>query len=165
MPLPCLPKAGRLRFPRPGVFSVLEACRPGNGTWSCGATGLSRPREWSQEKAFCDNVEREFKFEQTAQDLNPFVVAGRYREARQELAGSQQVLIWSRAEVNSQDLQRAGESFSKLWQHMTHCSDRAVNPNLRFGSLSVPPRQVAFCNVARFIPRFFMARKRNAPQK
>jgi len=35
MPLTCLPRAGRLRFPRPGGFSVLEACRPGNGTWSC----------------------------------------------------------------------------------------------------------------------------------
>jgi len=66
-----------------------------------------------KKKHSATNVEREFKFEQTAQDLNPFVVAGRYREARQELAGSQQVLIWSRAEVNSQDLQRAGESFSK----------------------------------------------------
>ena len=57
-----------------------------------------------EKKHSATNVEMEFRFEQTAQDLNPFVVAGRYREARQELAGNQQVLIWSRAEVNSQDL-------------------------------------------------------------
>ena len=66
-----------------------------------------------KKKHSATNLEMEFRFEQTAQDLNPFVVAGRYRETRQELAGNQQVLIWSRAEVNSQDLKRAGESLSK----------------------------------------------------
>ena len=66
-----------------------------------------------KKKHSATNVEMEFRFEQTAQDFNPFVVAGRYRETRQQLAGNQHVVIWSRAEVNSQDLQRAGESLSK----------------------------------------------------
>src|SRR5437016_286770 len=62
-----------------------------------------------KKKHSATNVEMEFRFEQTAQDFNPFVVAGRYRETRQQLVGNQHVVIWSRAAVNSQDLQRAGE--------------------------------------------------------
>jgi len=77
-----LPKAGRqkkekkkkLPFPRPGVFSVLEACtHPAMGLGRASATGLSRPRRWSQEKHSATNVEREFKFEQTCTGLESLV--------------------------------------------------------------------------------------------
>jgi len=65
-----------------------------------------------KEKRSTKNTETEFRFEQTAQDLNPFVVAGRYRETHQDLPGNQKVRIWSRVELNPRDLQMAGDSLS-----------------------------------------------------
>jgi len=59
------------------------------------------------------NSQVEFRFQQTASDLNPFVVAGRYRETRKDLANNQSVHIWSRTEINSDRLQQAGDSLSK----------------------------------------------------
>ena len=65
------------------------------------------------EKRSARNSEREIRFEQTTDDLSSFVVAGRYHEAVQDLPGNQTVHVWSRAEIHSDELQRAGESLSK----------------------------------------------------
>jgi len=60
------------------------------------------------------NSQVEFRFQQTAsEDLNPFVVAGRYRETRKDLANNQGVHIWSRTEIDSDRLQQAGDSLSR----------------------------------------------------
>jgi hypothetical protein len=67
----------------------------------------------SKEKHSAKNAEVEFQFVQSAQDLNPFVIAGTYRETRQDLAGNQQIRIWSRTEINLQDLRQAGDLLSK----------------------------------------------------
>jgi hypothetical protein len=66
-----------------------------------------------KEKHSARNLEMEFRFEQTAADLNPFVVAGRYRETHQDLPGNQKLRIWSRTDVTSAQLQQAAESLSK----------------------------------------------------
>jgi hypothetical protein len=59
------------------------------------------------------NGEMEFRFEQTAADLNPFVVAGRYRETRQNLPGNQQLRVWSRTDVSGAQLRQATEVLCK----------------------------------------------------
>ena len=66
-----------------------------------------------REKHSAKNTEMEFHFEQTAADLNPFVVAGRYRQTRQDLSGNQQLRIWSRTDVSPAQLQQATEVLSK----------------------------------------------------
>jgi len=66
-----------------------------------------------KEKHSAKNSEMEFHFEQTAADLNPFVVAGRYRQTHQDLPGNQRLRIWSRTDVSSAQLQQAAESLSK----------------------------------------------------
>jgi hypothetical protein len=66
-----------------------------------------------KEKRSRQNGQVELRFEQTANDLSPFIVAGRYLETRQDLAENQKVHIWSRAALNSRSLQQAGESLSK----------------------------------------------------
>jgi hypothetical protein len=65
------------------------------------------------EKRSERNSEAEFRFEQTGEDLSAFVVAGRYREIIQDLAGNQKIHIWSRAEVHLDELQKAGDSLLK----------------------------------------------------
>jgi hypothetical protein len=65
-----------------------------------------------KEKHSGDKTAMQFRFPQTAEDLNPFVVAGRYREARQDV-GQQTVRVWSRSSSNAFDLQRAGDSLSR----------------------------------------------------
>jgi hypothetical protein len=64
-----------------------------------------------KQKQSAKNADMEFHFEQTAEDLNPFVVAGRYRETRQDLPGNQKLRIWSRTAVSS--TQRQAESLLK----------------------------------------------------
>src|SRR5260370_845160 len=66
-----------------------------------------------KEKHFAKNADMEFRFEQTAADLNPFVVAGRYRETHQDLPGNQRLRIWSRTDVTFAQLQQAAESLAK----------------------------------------------------
>jgi hypothetical protein len=66
-----------------------------------------------REKHSRKNAETEYRFEQTVLDLNPFVVAGRYREARENLAGNQRVTVWSRAELDPAELRRAGDSLAR----------------------------------------------------
>jgi hypothetical protein len=67
----------------------------------------------SKEKHFAKNSDMEFRFEQTAADLNPFVVAGLYLETHQDLQDNQRLRIWSRSDVNSAQLQQVVEALSK----------------------------------------------------
>jgi hypothetical protein len=60
-----------------------------------------------------DKTDIQFRFPQTAIDLNPFVVAGRYRETRQDLQRHQIVRVWSRPGSSAFDLRRAGDSLSR----------------------------------------------------
>lgn len=55
----------------------------------------------------------ELRFKQSEADLNPFVVAGRYRETVQQLGHRQKILVWSRADFNPATLQQAGDSLSR----------------------------------------------------
>jgi hypothetical protein len=66
-----------------------------------------------KEKHSRQNAEMEFRFEQTAADLNPFVVAGRYRETHPNLPGNRQLRVWSRTDVSRAQLQQATEALSK----------------------------------------------------
>jgi hypothetical protein len=66
-----------------------------------------------KEKHSVKNSQVEFRFQQTPADLNPFLVAGRYRETRQDLPNNQGVHIWSRGEINADRLQQAGALLSK----------------------------------------------------
>ena len=66
-----------------------------------------------KEKHSGDKTAMQFRFPQTAGDLNPFVVAGRYREMRQDLKGQRTVRVWSRSGSNAVDLRRADDSLSR----------------------------------------------------
>lgn len=59
------------------------------------------------------NGQIRFVFRQSSADLAPFVVAGHYREAWQQLFQSQDIHIWSRGELDQATLQREGESLSR----------------------------------------------------
>ncbi len=67
-----------------------------------------------KEKRSGKGAQTEFQFQQTADDLIPFVVAGRYRENRQDLAQDQKIRIWSLAGSNPVDLQPAGNSLAQV---------------------------------------------------
>ena len=58
-----------------------------------------------------ENVQ--FRFVQTEHDYIPFIVAGRYRETREDLAPNQKIRMWSRSEPPSAALRQAGESLSE----------------------------------------------------
>lgn len=66
-----------------------------------------------KEKQSGVKTEMQFRFPQLAGDLNPFVVAGRYREIRRDLQGHQSVRAWSRSGSNAFDFPRAGDSLSR----------------------------------------------------
>jgi len=66
-----------------------------------------------KEKHSRDKTDIQFRFPQTASDLNPFVVAGQYRETRQDLQGRQIVRVWSRSGSSAFDLRRADDSLSR----------------------------------------------------
>ena len=66
-----------------------------------------------KEKRSARKQETEVRFEQTAEDLSSFVVAGRYHELIQELPGHQEVHVWSRSEIHPDELRQAGDSLSK----------------------------------------------------
>jgi len=55
----------------------------------------------------------EYRFTQTAEDMNPFVIAGRYKEATQKLPRDQTVHIWTRSEVDAGQLRRSGEALAR----------------------------------------------------
>jgi len=57
--------------------------------------------------------EAEFRFTQSAKDSTPFVVAGHYREEKQDLAAHQLVHVWSRVGSDSFVLRHAAESLSR----------------------------------------------------
>lgn len=66
-----------------------------------------------KERHSGEKTEIQVRVPQTAEDLLPFVIAGRYREARQDLPQQQTVRIWSRDPLNSSDLRQAGDSLSR----------------------------------------------------
>lgn len=66
-----------------------------------------------REKHSAKNGGMEFRFQQTAANLNPFVVAGRYRESRPNLPGNQPLRVWSRTDVSRAQLQQTTEALSK----------------------------------------------------
>jgi hypothetical protein len=66
-----------------------------------------------KEKRSVKNSELEIRYQQTSNDLNPFVVAGLYRETRQDLHGNQRVHIWSRTELQPQSSRQAGDALAK----------------------------------------------------
>jgi len=66
-----------------------------------------------KEKHSAKNAEMEFHFQQTAADLNPFVVAGCYRESRPNLPGNQPLRVWSRTDVSRAQLQQTTEALFK----------------------------------------------------
>jgi hypothetical protein len=68
-----------------------------------------------KERRFGEKGEMQIRFPQTAADLIPFLVAGRYHETRQNLPQHQAVLIWSRAALNPSGLQPAGDSLSRAF--------------------------------------------------
>jgi hypothetical protein len=55
----------------------------------------------------------QYTFRQTAADLNPFVIAGKYVETRQTLAQEQTVHIWTRGKLDAAQLADSGESLSR----------------------------------------------------
>lgn len=59
------------------------------------------------------NQNTEYRFTQTAKDLNPFVVAGRYRETTQQLPDNQTVHVWSRSQLDEAQLRQSGESLAR----------------------------------------------------
>ena len=65
------------------------------------------------EKRSAKNDQTEFRFEQTSEDLNPFVAAGRYREMHQDLPGNQRLRIWSRNDVSPAQFRQTAEALSK----------------------------------------------------
>ena len=69
--------------------------------------GSGKERQSSEKSA------TQFRFAQAASDLNPFVIAGRYRETRQELPRHQTIRIWSRAELDSSQKGQASDSLSR----------------------------------------------------
>jgi hypothetical protein len=54
-----------------------------------------------------------FRFVQTQRDFNPFVIAGRYRETREDLPPDQKIRIWSRSQPDAGTLRQAAESVAK----------------------------------------------------
>ena len=64
-------------------------------------------------RRFGEKGDMQFRFPQTAEDLIPFLVAGRYYETRRDLPQHEAVLIWSRAALNPSGLQPAGDSISR----------------------------------------------------
>ena len=66
-----------------------------------------------KEKRSAKGGSVEYRFTQTAEDLNPFVVAGRYVEVQQTLAQDQKVRIWTRGKLDPAQLRDSGESLSR----------------------------------------------------
>jgi hypothetical protein len=56
----------------------------------------------------------EYRFTQSAEDLNPFVVAGRYIEFQQTLAPDQKIRVWTRGKLDLARLRDSGESLSRI---------------------------------------------------
>src|SRR5258708_13553108 len=67
-----------------------------------------------KEKHSRKGAQTEFQFQQTADDLIPFVVAGRYRETGQDLAHDQKMRIWSRAGSHPGDMQPTGNALAQI---------------------------------------------------
>ena len=66
-----------------------------------------------KEKRSGKNQDGEHLFTQMSDDLNPFVVAGKYRETQQQLAENQKVRIWTRSTLDTAQLRQSGEALSR----------------------------------------------------
>jgi len=66
-----------------------------------------------KEKRSAKGGSVEYRFTQTMEDLNPFVVAGRYSEVQQTLAPDQKVRIWTRGKLDPAQLRDSGASLSR----------------------------------------------------
>ena len=66
-----------------------------------------------KEKRPGKNQDGEHLFTQMSDDLNPFVVAGKYRETQQQLAENQKVRIWTRGTLDTAQLRQSGEALSR----------------------------------------------------
>jgi hypothetical protein len=98
----------------PGVFGF-GGVPPNN--WDLTVTA---PKEFlvhasgGKEKRSAKNAQMEIRYQQTSNDLNPFIVAGIYHETRQALPGrNQRVHIWSRTELQPQSSRQAGDALAK----------------------------------------------------
>lgn len=56
----------------------------------------------------------EYRYAQTADDLNPFVIAGKYFESRQTLSRDQAVRIWTRSKLDPAQLRESSEALSRV---------------------------------------------------
>jgi hypothetical protein len=56
----------------------------------------------------------EYRFTQTSEDLNPFVVAGAYQESQQTVAQDQKIRLWTRGKLDVAQLRDSGESLSHI---------------------------------------------------
>jgi len=67
-----------------------------------------------REKHSGKNSRGEYLFTQTSIDLNPFVVAGKYRETQQQLTENQRVRIWTRSAPDTAQLRQSGEALARM---------------------------------------------------
>lgn len=67
-----------------------------------------------KEKHSSKNAGGEYLFTQRTDDLNPFVVAGQYRETQQQLANNQNVRVWTRSAPDTAQLRQSGEALSRM---------------------------------------------------
>lgn len=57
----------------------------------------------------------QYSFRQTSDDLNPFVIAGKYVETRQALAQDQTIHVWTRGKLDAAQLATSGEALSRTF--------------------------------------------------
>jgi len=55
----------------------------------------------------------EYRFTQTTEDMNPFVIAGRYSDTIQKLPENQTIHIWTRSHLDADQLRQSGESLAR----------------------------------------------------
>jgi len=91
-----------------------------------------------KEKHSRKGAQTEFQFQQTADDLIPFVVAGRYRENRQDLAHDQKIRMWSRSGSNPIDLQPTGSSLAQILASYQSFFGRTGKSNLPLWIVECP---------------------------
>jgi len=55
----------------------------------------------------------QYSFRQTSADLNPFVIAGKYRETQQNLAQGQTIHVWTLGKLDAAQLAGSGEALAR----------------------------------------------------
>jgi hypothetical protein len=66
-----------------------------------------------QERHSGKNAGGEYLFTQMTNDLNPFVIAGKYRETQQDLVENQKVRIWTRSAPDMAQLRQSGQALAR----------------------------------------------------